>query len=545
MMPQSKPSVSVLMTVRNGAAYLPRAIDSILTQTLTDLEMVIVDDGSTDATANIIAGHAARDSRLRALTQEPSGIATGLNRAVAAARSELIAILDSDDIAVPDRLERQVAWMEEHPDIAVLGGSMIEMDYRERKLRTQTYPLHPAHIREVLRRGTAFCHPAVAMRKRAVEAVGGYRAAFEAAEDYDLWLRLAERADMANLPDVLVYYRLHWGQVTQRFTKRQANAAHFARLIADGRSRGKPDPLDAGFNIEEAQRLVGVRQLWHTQHSPEAIPASVAIIADPLPAVSVVMTARTNGPFLKDAVASVLSQTLTDIELVLVDDGSTDDLAATFAEYERQDRRVRTVRQLPGGIAAASNLGIRAARAELIARLDYDDVAVPDRLEKQVSWLSDHPNVAILGGWITMIDANDRTIATNAYRTAPHEIREGLVGKRGVMAHTATTMRKSVVVAVGGYRSQFDYASDYDLWLRVAERADLANLPAVMAYYRLHAGQVSQRFGEWQRTLVDLALGLAQRRHEGRPDPIEAGMTAEAAIRILGLELRGFPGSTA
>jgi hypothetical protein len=149
--------------------------------------------------------------------------------------------------------------------------------------------------------------------------------------------------------------------------------------------------------------------------------------------------------------------------------------------------------------------------------------------------MREHPEVAILGAWITMIDANGVPISTNMYHTDPKDIRAGLLAHRGVMAHTATTMRKDVIVAAGGYRPQFDFALDYDLWLRVSERSDLANLPEVLALYRLHAGQVSQRFWPWQQALAELAIALAARRKEARPDPIEAGLTAEAAMHLLQL----------
>src|SRR5262249_27985914 len=142
-MPEPLPLVSVVMNVRNGAAYLQRAIDSVLTQTLHDLELVIVDDGSSDTTPAIIAAAAAADPRVRAFRQEPAGISVAGNRGVAEARSDLIARLDADDIALPDRLERQAAWLEAHREVAVLGGWITGIDPQDRKLRVYQYPADP------------------------------------------------------------------------------------------------------------------------------------------------------------------------------------------------------------------------------------------------------------------------------------------------------------------------------------------------------------------------------------------------------------------
>ena len=126
---------------------------------------------------------------------------------MAGARADLIARLDADDIAVPDRLERQVTWLEANPSVAALGGSIISIDRNDRKLRLHIYPV--GSVRTLMLRGPAIAHPTAMMRKSVLTAIGGYRTAFDVAEDYDMWLRMAEKADIANIPAVLTYYRLH------------------------------------------------------------------------------------------------------------------------------------------------------------------------------------------------------------------------------------------------------------------------------------------------------------------------------------------------
>ena len=161
------------MAVRNGAAYLDRAIASIVTQTMADLELVVVDDGSTDGTPAILAAWTGRDTRIRAFRQEQRGIYTAANLGISESRAQLIARLDADDMAVPDRLEKQVAWFDANPNVAVLGGWMISIDTDDRKLRLHTYLTDPPSVRQTLRRGPALAHPTVMMRKAVFLRLGG------------------------------------------------------------------------------------------------------------------------------------------------------------------------------------------------------------------------------------------------------------------------------------------------------------------------------------------------------------------------------------
>jgi glycosyltransferase involved in cell wall biosynthesis len=210
------PLVSVVMPVRNGAAHLAEAVDSILAQSLAALELIVVDDGSTDRTPAILQEAAARDPRLRVESRPAGGIVAALNEGLALARSPLIARMDADDVAEPNRLVRQVEALEANPSVALLGSAYRVIDRDGRPLRTVDLPTSAEEVRAALPRSNCIAHPTVLMRREAVLAAGGYRAAFPYCEDYDLWLRLSERADLINLPDRLLRYREHAGQSTIR-----------------------------------------------------------------------------------------------------------------------------------------------------------------------------------------------------------------------------------------------------------------------------------------------------------------------------------------
>ena len=184
------PKISVIMPAYNAERYIREAIDSILRQTWSDFELIIIDDGSTDSTAAIIAGYT--DNRIRFCPNAQNmGVAATLNRGLELACGAYIARMDADDISLPERFAKQAAYLDAHPDVTVCGTA-IELFF-------------PCGI----------AHPSVMMRRAAILELGGYDPAFNGMEDYELWCRVAEKGKIAVLPEILLRYRIHSGQVTQ------------------------------------------------------------------------------------------------------------------------------------------------------------------------------------------------------------------------------------------------------------------------------------------------------------------------------------------
>jgi glycosyltransferase involved in cell wall biosynthesis len=255
------PRVTVSMTVFNGARFLRQAIASILTQTLHDLELIIVDDGSTDASAAIIADAARADRRIRFLRLEHGGIASASNQALAAARGAYFAPMDQDDIALPERLKRQAAFLDAHAEIAVVGAGARAVD--EHGHPTPDAHVHPisADARRDMHRRCAILHPASMMRTSVVRALGGYRPLLPYAHDYDLFLRIGEGHSIANLPETLLHKRYHPGQVTRARAARpmQIVAGALAYMSHLGRSEDGTDifratetPVESGARFIDA-----------------------------------------------------------------------------------------------------------------------------------------------------------------------------------------------------------------------------------------------------------------------------------------------------
>ena len=247
------------MPVRNGGPYLEPAVESILGQTFADFEFVIVNDGSTDATPEVLRRYQAADPRVRVIHQEKAGLVASLNRGCGQARAAYIARMDADDIAFPDRFARQVEFLDLHPDVAVVGSAVVRIDATGREIKRNTCPTTHAAIVEALREYTCFTHPSVMLRAEALAAVGGYHPAYGPAEDYDLWVRLSERYELANLPDPLLYYRVFPGQISVRHLDQQVLSVVGARAAARQRALTGSDRTPAdGLITPELLREWGV-----------------------------------------------------------------------------------------------------------------------------------------------------------------------------------------------------------------------------------------------------------------------------------------------
>lgn len=255
------PRITVAMSVYNNAPYLTHAIESIVAQTFTDFEFLIVDDGSTDDSAAIIDRFARDDSRIRVIRQPNAGLIVSLNRMIDEARAPLIARMDGDDIALPERFARQVAFLDAYPDIGVLGTGCTCIDEGGRPSSDKFDNVtEPDEVLADLRNGPPLCHPSVVMRRDALRAVGGYHRAYKHCEDYDLWLRLSEQVRMANLPDRLLLYRQSDSQVSNRHAYVQKIGAAIAWEAHVERLAGRPDPtatLDTLPPMADLDRVFG------------------------------------------------------------------------------------------------------------------------------------------------------------------------------------------------------------------------------------------------------------------------------------------------
>lgn len=253
------PLVSVLLPVYNAADYVEQAVRSILSQTLRDFELIVIDDGSTDGSGELLTELARQDARIRLVRRPNTGIVGALNEALALARADLVARMDADDIAWPDRLHKQAAYLAQHPACVAVGSAILVIDPLGDPIKEPTQALSHEDIDAQLLSGYgwALVHPAAMMRRQAVLAIGGYRTQYNKVEDLDLFLRLAEQGRLANLPDVLLSFRQHFTSTCVQFSDTQSRLK--LDVVKEAYQR-RGIPIPAPFSLPKEVRLSGCAQ---------------------------------------------------------------------------------------------------------------------------------------------------------------------------------------------------------------------------------------------------------------------------------------------
>jgi len=251
------PTISVLMSCYNGSRWLAQAIESVLAQTIMARELILVDDGSQDATLEIIRSYAQRYEQILAVPKPNTGLADSLNVGLAKASGTWVARLDQDDIAEPERLERQLAYVQANPAVVLLGTGSLEIDANERPVKRNFYPAtHKGLVNNLERLKRFFPHSSAFYRADLARQVGGYNRRIHRCEDWRLWLELSLRGEIACLPECLVRIRKHPMQMSldergtrQFFDHEAATVCHFLRRF------GAKDPSTDGSDQEWAEFL--------------------------------------------------------------------------------------------------------------------------------------------------------------------------------------------------------------------------------------------------------------------------------------------------
>lgn len=287
-----RPAISVILPVRNGMPYLPRAIDSILTQTWTDFELLVIDDGSVDQTRAYLA--TIGDSRVRVLDTEDRGLAPALNTGLHAARAPYVARQDADDWSSPDRLESQIVSLTEHPDVDVLATAVDFVDVTDtpvadawtERIRAQwDAATTPAQIAALMPLTCCLFHATVMARTDVLRRAGGYDPAMVPAEDYDLWLRLLPYARFARHPRALYSVRVHAASSSVRRRTDQIDRVITAKLrhlrrVCPGLPRRPSLALPcADRGAQFFQRIAPRENFVMNGRDPSAVGATADVVA--------------------------------------------------------------------------------------------------------------------------------------------------------------------------------------------------------------------------------------------------------------------------
>jgi glycosyltransferase involved in cell wall biosynthesis len=250
------------MSCYNAERWLHESIDTVLNQSFRDFELLLIDDGSTDRTPEIIEKYRAIDERIVAVRKPNTGLADSLNKGIEIARGTWIARLDADDLCEPTRLEEQVDFLNRNPAVVLLGTGFVEINERGEPYRTHAYPAEHERLVYSLERSRAFFpHSSAMYRTDLAREIGGYNARIHRAEDVRLWLEFATRGKIAALPQLLLKIRKHPNQISndskgvrQYYDGRSARVCHFLQKMSC------PDPARSGTDEEWATFLSWVEQ---------------------------------------------------------------------------------------------------------------------------------------------------------------------------------------------------------------------------------------------------------------------------------------------
>ncbi|SEM45568.1 Glycosyl transferase family 2 [Sphingomonas gellani] len=255
--------LSVVMSVYNDAPFVERAVTSILRQSWSGFEFIIINDGCTDGSTDILRRLATADPRIRLVEQENRGLVASLNRGFAMATGDLVARMDGDDESLPHRFERQLAFLDKHPDHGVIGAQTINIDATGKVVGLfDAYPRTDEAFRAAMESDMLINHPSAIIDRAAFEKVGGYRPLYRHCEDYDLWLRLSEVTKLCSVEDFLHRYRLDPGQVTKRHLLPMEIGAAVAWEAHRERQAGRPDPTTALGELPSVRQLGDLDRLF-------------------------------------------------------------------------------------------------------------------------------------------------------------------------------------------------------------------------------------------------------------------------------------------
>ena len=535
-MNQTNPMVTVLMSVFNGEQYLREAIDSILNQTFTDFEFIIIDDGSTDGTLDIIRGYTDPRIMLR-IYRKNVGLYISLNSGLDISRGKYVARMDADDISMPDRLAKQVAFLESNPEIGVCGTwykvfGIFNID-------CFSLPTDYETIKANLFFGNSIGHPTVMMRKASLNNYGlRYNSTYLHAADYELWVECSLRFSVVNIPEVLLHYRVSPTSIGQVYNNSQSKTVmdvqknnlkrlgiidvdettmklHWNITNNDGDFSNKDFVMRAYTWLHRIQTANQEKQLYPEPYFSDVLAKKwqeICRLAQQYdaswesknkklnrPKVTVLMPVYNCMQYLREAIESILNQTFTDFEFLIIDDGSIDKSVEIIKSYN--DSRIRLEENGQNlGLITTLNKGLDLAKGEFIARMDADDISMPERLAKQVALMDHYQEIGICGTWYKIFGRINCECFT---RPTDYKAIQADLFMNNSLGHPTVMMRMDLLDKFGlRYDSAHVHAEDYGLWVKCSVLFPIVNIPEVLLHYRVPVNSIGQTYSEKQKQTV-------------------------------------------
>ena len=434
---------SVVTPSLNQAKYVEQTIKSVVAQEYADFEHFVIDGGSDDETLKILKKY----PHLVWVSEKDRGQSDAVNKGFKLATGDIIAWINSDDWYEAGTFTAVAEFFANNPDKNIVMGNCNLVDSRGKALGKVANTERGFDALKKYWVGESIpTQPAVFFRRKLLEELGYLDESLHLAMDFDLWMRFSLQNHFYHLNRTFANYRFH--------------------------DTAKGGDQDWSKFVPE----------WKVVYKRYAGP----IIDNPK--VSVVMPVYNGESYLAEAIDSILSQTLTDFELLVINDGSTDGSGAIVKGYD--DPRIRMVENKSNsGVVAARNLGMANAGGEYIALLDCDDIAYPSRLAEQAAFMDDHPEFSMIGSWVEIMDGNGRSTGDVWKLDAAAEKTSSILLFHNYIAQSAVFIRKKSLPQEL-YRPTFA-TEDYELWVRMARASRIWNLPRVLVKYRVHSASMS------------------------------------------------------
>ena len=492
-------TVSVVIPTYNRGAFIGAAIDSVLSQSYRNLEVIVVDDGSTDNTAALLA--AIADPRLRYVRQENQGRSQARNAALRLAVGDYIAFLDSDDLYLPGKLTLQVGYLEAHPDVAMVYTASICVDEAGDPLGLvyEATISGDIYAEIALFLPVTITLPTVMLRREVLDVVGTFDERMERFEDTDMWRRIAKRYRVGALAAPTCKVRTHADNtlVNQNPTKILAALEYYIDKV--NREDSDVDPLIRGAGARrlceyyatamlglQSQALFGRRLLKQAREYFH-------------PKVSIIIPVYNGANYLADAIESAFEQTYDNIEVIVVNDGSTDD-GATERVAQRFGECIRYISKPNGGVATALNRGIAEMTGDYFSWLSHDDLYEPSKIAVQVDALvgmSDPRQCVLYSDWVAFTDDPQSTWPGAAVfpHVEPKDFRR-FITTQNILHGCTLLIPQRAFEEHGGFNPELRTTQDYDLWFRMASTLRFVHQPVTLVKARSHPEQGSLHLAE-------------------------------------------------
>lgn len=494
------PKVSIIIPVYNGSKYLREAIDSALSQSYPNIEVIVVNDGSNDSGATERIAHWYGD-QIRYLSKENGGVSTALNLGIEKMTGDYFSWLSHDDVYYPNKIEIQIKFLRENQSKDTILYSGYELINESSRILTQInpermYPNEKLNISlfPILRGLINGC--SLLIHKSHFERCGLFDENLLLAQDYALWFKMFKNAQIRFLPGVFVKTRIHSEQQGQKKKERNLQECNsvWISFINDVsvREMCQMDGSPYLFYQNTANFLKRFTHYLEAQHYAESLAEKAK------GKVSIIIPFYNRIPLLLEAIQSVLAQTYTNIEVLLIDDGSTEDLTPL---RRLKDPRFHYIYQEHQGVSAARNLGISLSAGEFIAFLDSDDLFHSEKLAKQISYMENHQLNFSHTSYQRISMRGESKGIVNSGRFAG-KVFPKILTSCGIATSTVIIRRK--ILNEIKFNQTIHYGEDVCLWIDIAYRYTIGGVDEPLTKVRI--GSTTSAFNLDKQRLAYLSI---------------------------------------